>query len=59
MKSEKNKQELESLIKKIDALKFNDKNSIDKNKSISNGKEKYLLRKEKKLQRILRGSTGK
>ena len=59
MKSEKNKQELESLIRKIDALKFNDKNSIDKNKSTSNGKEKYLLRKEKKLQQILLGSTGK
>ena len=59
MKSEKNKKELESLIRKIDALKFNDKNSIDKNISTSNGKEKYLLRKEKKLQRILRGSTGK
>lgn len=53
MKTQKNKQSIESLVAKINSLKFKDQKNSGKNESSIDGKKKYLLRKEKKLQRIL------
>ena len=53
MKTQKNKQSIESLVAKINSFKFEDQKNSYKNESSIDGKKKYLLRKEKKLQRIL------
>ena len=52
MKTQKNKQSIESLITKINLLKVEEQKDSNENKSSSKGKERYLLKKEKKLQRI-------